>query len=175
MGNSQFANGRYSRARRLACVEMMVMSNDHEAQLRDTVAGYGGFRSVLSTTSRRISRFFFVAIMMGHGRRFRDRLPPVCERSGAASAPFIVIIWHNLLASVYPRFPPGPKAVPDLAAPFRPGGLRVHRRSGSGRGEELPVRYALLSRISILWKNITLRTAYLVSIAVAGVLLFVAR
>jgi hypothetical protein len=41
--------------------------------------------------------------------------------------------------------------------------------------EALPVRCALLSRI-LYWKNITLQTAYLVSIgtlAAAGVLLFV--
>ena len=88
-------------------------------------------------------------------------------------APFIVI-FLNLLTSVYPRFPragrrrfpiwrgPNPDDFEFIADPV----LDV---------EELPVRCALLSRI-LFWKNRTLQTAYLVAMATlfaAGVLLFV--
>jgi hypothetical protein len=88
-------------------------------------------------------------------------------------APFIVIFF-NLLASVYPRFPrAGRKRFPiwrqgnpeDFAFIADPA-LDV---------QELPVRCALFSRI-LFWKNITLQIAYLVAMATllaAGVLLFV--
>jgi hypothetical protein len=167
----QFANG-HSRARRLACVEMMGMSKDHEAQLRNLIVGYGD--SIRLSDIKANIAVLFVAIMMGTVLQFRDRYPQYLNVP-VLLAPFI-IIFFNLLASVYPRFPRAgrrrfpiwrhsdPEDFEFIADPV----LEV---------EELPVRCALLSRI-LYWKNITLQTAYLVSIGtlvVAGVLLFVAR
>jgi hypothetical protein len=165
----RFANRR-SRARRRVRVEMTVMSKDHEAQLRNLIVGYGD--SIRLSDIKANIAVLFVAIMMGTVLQFRDHYPRYLNVP-VLLAPFIVIFF-NLLASVYPRFPRAgrnrfpiwrhsdPEEFEFIADPV----LDV---------EELPVRCALLSRI-LFWKNITLQTAYLVSIGtlvVAGVLLFV--
>ena len=86
-----------------------------------------------------------------------------------------MIIFLSLLVSVYPRFPrAGQEAFPNLAQ------SRIRRISTSSptrrpRLKELPKLCASLSRI-LWWKNITLLTANLLSIAslAAGlILLFV--
>src|SRR3984885_13571536 len=108
----------------MACAAMLVISKDHEAQLRNLIAGYGD--SIRLSDIKANIAVLFVAIMMGTVLQFRNQYP------------------HYL-------------NVPVLLV------------------EALPVRCALLSRI-LYWKNITLQTAYLVSIgtlAAAGVLLFV--
>jgi hypothetical protein len=165
----RFANRR-DRARRRVRVEMTVMSKDHEAQLRNLIVGYGD--SIRLSDIKANIAVLFVAIMMGTVLQFRDHYPRYLNVP-VLLAPFIVIFF-NLLASVYPRFPrAGRKRFP------------IWRRSDPEDFEfiadpvldveELPVRCALLSRI-LFWKNITLQTAYLVSIGtlvVAGVLLFV--
>ena len=110
--------------------------------------------------------------MMGTVLQFRDHYPHYLGVP-VLLAPFVVIFF-NLLASVYPRFPrAGRKRFP------------IWRHSNPEDFEfiadpvldvqELPVRCALLSRI-LFWKNITLQTAYLAAMATlvaAGVLLFV--
>ena len=169
MGEQQFANRR-SRVRRVVCVEMTVLSKDHEAQLRNLIAGYGD--SIRLSDIKANIAVLFVAIMMGTVLQFRGQYPHYLNVPVLLS-PFIVIFF-NLLASVYPRFPragrkrfpiwrqSNPEDFEFIADPV----LEV---------EALPVRCALLSRI-LYWKNITLQTAYLVSIgtlAAAGVLLFV--
>ena len=157
-------------ARRAVCVVMPVISKDHENQLRNLLVGYGD--SIRLSDIKANIAVLFVAIMMGTVLQFRDHYPHYLNVP-VLLAPFIVIFF-NLLASVYPRFPRAgrkrfpiwrhsdPEEFEFIADPV----LDV---------EELPVRCALLSRI-LYWKNITLQTAYLVSIGtlvVAGVLLFV--
>ena len=147
------------------------MSKDHEAQLRNLIAGYGD--SIRLSDIKANIAVLFVAIMMGTVLGFRDSYPQYLNVP-VLLAPFIVIFF-NLLASVYPRFPrEGRKRFP------------IWRNSTPEdfefiadpvlEAEELPVRCALFSRI-LYWKNITLQAAYLISMAstaVAGVLLFVA-
>lgn len=150
---------------------MPVMSKDHEAQLRNLIAGYGD--SIRLSDIKANIAVLFTAIMMGTVLGFRDNYPSYL-RAPVLLAPFIAIFFC-LLASVYPRFPRvGRKRFPIwrkskaedfefIADPI----LEV---------EELPVRCALLSRI-LFWKNVTLQAAYLIAIATlvgGGVLLFVA-
>jgi hypothetical protein len=149
---------------------MIVMSKDHEAQLRNLIAGYGD--SIRLSDIKANIAVLFVAIMMGTVLQFRDQYPKYLSVP-VLLAPFI-LIFFNLLASVYPRFPRvGRKRFP------------IWRRSSAEdfefiadptlELEELPVRCALLSRI-LYWKNVTLQAAYLISmatLAAGGVALFV--
>src|SRR5277367_5280822 len=113
----------------MACVAMPVISKDHEAQLRNLIAGYGD--SIRLSDIKANIAVLFVAIMMGTVLQFRGNYPHYLNVPELL-APFI-LIFFNLLASVYPRFPPrGPKTVPELA-PVEPGRFRVHRRSSAGR------------------------------------------
>ena len=87
-------------------------------------------------------------------------------------APFI-IIFFNLLASVYPRYPrEGRKRFP-IWRESKPEDFEFIVDPALEL-EDLPYRCALFSRI-LYWKTVTLRAAYLVSMASivgAGVLLF---
>ena len=149
---------------------MPVMSKDHEAQLRNLIVGYGD--SIRLSDIKANIAVLFVAIMMGTVLQFRDQYPRYLNVP-VLLAPFIVIFF-NLLASVYPRFP-------------REGRKRFPIWRGSSPADfefiadpaleaaELPVRCALLSR-TLYWKNVTLQAAYLIAMATlfaAGVLLFV--
>jgi hypothetical protein len=146
------------------------MDPDRDAKLRNLIAGYGD--SIRLSDIKANIAVLFVAIMMGTVLQFRDSYPSYLS-APVILAPFIVIFF-NLLASVYPRFPrEGRKRFPMWrgANPedFEFIADPVHE------SEELPVRCALLSRI-LYWKNITLQTAYLLSmatLAAGGVLLFV--
>jgi hypothetical protein len=153
----------------MVCVGMSVISKDHEAQLRNLIAGYSD--SIRLSDIKANIAVLFVAIMMGTVLQFRDQYPHYLSVP-VLLAPFIVI-YFNLLASVYPRFP-------------RAGRKRFPIWRGSNPDDfefisdpvldvqELPVRCALLSRI-LFWKNVTLQIAYLVAmatLATAGVLLF---
>src|ERR1700677_3724600 len=166
----------------MVCAEMPVISKDHEAQLRNLIAGYGD--SIRLSDAKANIAVLFVAIMMGTVLQFRAHYPHYLNVP-VLLAPFIVIFF-NLLASVYPRFPraghrrfpiwrdSNPEDFEFIADPV----LDV---------EELPVRCALLAvgglavRCALLgrvlfWKNITLQTAYLIAMATlvaAVVLLFV--
>jgi hypothetical protein len=149
---------------------MPVMSKDHEAQLRNLIVGYGD--SIRLSDIKANIAVLFVAIMMGTVLQFRDQYPKYLNVP-VLLAPFIVIFF-NLLASVYPRFPrAGRKRFP------------IWRHSSAEdfefiadpvlEVEELPIRCALLSRI-LFWKNVTLQAAYLIAMGtlfVAGILLFV--
>jgi hypothetical protein len=154
----------------MADIAMPVVSKDHENQLRNLLIGYGD--SIRLSDIKANIAVLFVAIMMGTVLQFRDHYPYYLNVP-VILAPFIVIFF-NLLISVYPRFPRA--------------GLRrfpIWRGSRSDDFEfiadpaldvqELPVRCAIFSRI-LFWKNITLQIAYLVAmatLAAAGVLLFV--
>ena len=89
-------------------------------------------------------------------------------------APFIVM-FLNLLASVYPRFPrDGRKRFPIWRG-ANPQDFEFIADPAL-EAAELPVRCALLSR-TLYWKNVTLQAAYLIAMATlfaGGALLFVA-
>ena len=116
-------------ARRMACVAMPVISKDHENQLRNLIAGYGD--SIRLSDIKANIAVLFVAIMMGTVLQFRDHYPHYLNVP-VLLAPFIVIFF-NLLASVYPRFPRAGRRRFPIWRGSKPGRFRVHRRSGAGR------------------------------------------
>ena len=121
------------------------MARDRDAQLRNLIAGYGD--SIRLSDIKANIAVLFVAIMMGTVLQFHAQYPSYLNVP-VILAPFIVM-FLNLLASVYPRFPrDGTQAVPDLAR-REPSGFRVHRRSGARGGGaagpmRAPVAHALL-------------------------------
>ena len=150
---------------------MPVMSKDHEAQLRNLIAGYGD--SIRLSDIKANIAVLFVAIMMGTVLQFRDQYPWYLNVPVLLS-PFVVIFF-NLLASVYPRFPRAGRMRFPLWRHSNPEDFEFIADPVLEL-EELPVRCALLSQI-LYWKNVTLQAAYLISMATiiaAGILLFVA-
>lgn len=147
------------------------MARDRDAQLRNLIAGYGD--SIRLSDIKANIAVLFVAIMMGTVLQFRDQYPSYLN-APVILAPFIVIFF-NLLASVYPRFPrEGRKRFP-LWRGSNPEDFEFIADPAL-EAAELPIRCALLSR-TLYWKNITLQAAYLLSMATlvaGGVLLFVA-
>ena len=148
------------------------MTKNRNAQLRNLIAGYGD--SILLSDAKAMIAVLFVAIMMGTVVQFRPLFPWYLP------LPVLVIpfslIFLNLLASVFPRYPrsgrkrfplwrnPHPDAFDFLADP-------------EADDEALAERCALLSRI-LWWKNVTLQAAYILSmacLAAAAILLFAAR
>ncbi len=77
------------------------MAKDRDAQLRNLIAGYGD--SIRLSDIKANIAVLFVAIMMGTVLSFRNHYPRYLS-APVLLAPFIVIFF-NLLASVYPRFP----------------------------------------------------------------------
>lgn len=148
------------------------MAADRNAKLRNLLTGYSD--SIRLSDIKANIAVLFVAIMMGTVLQFRDFYPWYLSLP-VILAPFM-IIFLNLLISVYPRYP-------------RAGRHRfpIRRKTESEDFvfvedtqrdlESLPERCALFSRI-LWWKNITLQIAYFVAMATlvtAGVLLFVAH
>jgi hypothetical protein len=147
------------------------MARDRDAQLRNLVAGYGD--SIRLSDIKANIAVLFVAIMMGTVLGFRDQYPWYLN-TPVLLAPFIVIFF-NLLASVYPRYPRGGRRRFPIWRNSNPEDFEFIADPVLEM-EELPHRCALLSRI-LYWKNITLQAAYLTSMATlvaGGVLLFVA-
>jgi hypothetical protein len=148
------------------------MTKDRTAQLRNLIAGYSD--SINLSDAKANIAVLFVAIMLGTVLQFRDSYP------WYLGLPVLVIpftlIFLNLLASVFPRYPrsgrtrfpiwrnPHPDAFDFLADP-------------EADDDALPARCALLSRI-LWWKNTTLQAAYILSMAClagAAILLFATR
>ena len=77
------------------------MAKDKDAQLRNLIAAYGN--SIRLSDIKAIIAVLFVAIMMGTVLQFRD-LYPWYLSVPVILTPFM-IIFLNLLISVYPRFP----------------------------------------------------------------------
>ena len=87
------------------------MARDHDALLRNLIASYGD--SIRLSDIKANIAVLFVAIMMGTVLGFRDHYPRYLSVP-VLLAPFIVIFF-NLLVSVYPRFPrEGRKRFPIL-------------------------------------------------------------
>jgi hypothetical protein len=148
------------------------MAKDKNAQLRGLIAGYGD--SIRLSDIKALIAVLFVAIMMGTVLQFRE-LYPWYLSAPVILTPFM-IIFINLLISVYPRFPRvGGQRFPLWRNP-NPEDFDFIADTEADL-ESLPARCALLSRI-LWWKNITLQTAYVLSMAcfaAAAILLFVGR
>lgn len=147
------------------------MARDRDALLRNVIASYGD--SIRLSDIKANLAVLFVAIMMGTVLGFRDRYPRYLSVP-VLLAPFIVIFF-NLLVSVYPRFPrEGRKRFPILRN-SKPEDFEFIS-DPAPEAEDLPTRCAVLSRI-LYWKTITLQFAYLTAMATivaTAVLLFVA-
>ena len=123
---------------------MTVLSKDHEAQLRNLIAGYGN--SIRLSDIKANIAVLFVAIMMGTVLQFRGQYPHYLNVP-VLLAPFIVIFF-NLLASVYPRFPRAGRKQFPIWRQSNPGGFRVRRRSGArGRGAAGSMRAAVADSV----------------------------
>jgi hypothetical protein len=152
-----------------AVVEEPLMARDGNAQLRNLIAGYSD--SIRLSDIKANIAVLFVAIMMGTVLGFR-LLYPWYLSVPVLLAPFIVIFF-NLLASVYPRFPREEHKRFPIWRNSQPEDFEFIA-DPTLEEEDLPARCALFSRI-LYWKTVTLQAAYLVSMAtivVAGILLF---
>ena len=147
------------------------MPREQNAPLRNLIAGYSD--SIRLSDIKALIAVLFVAIMLGTVLQFRDRYPWYLN-APVLIVPFM-IIFLNLLISVFPRFPrAGRRRFPIWRNP-NPEDFSFIADSEADIAE-LPARCALLSRI-LWWKNITLQIAYLVSMAclvLTVILLFVA-
>jgi len=148
------------------------MAKDKNAQLRDLIAGYGD--SIRLSDIKALIAVLFVAIMMLTVVQFHP-LYPWYLTVPVILTPFM-IIFINLLISVYPRFPrAGRRRFPVRRNPDPEDFDFI--ADAEAELEGLATRCATLSRI-LWWKNITLQTAYVLSIAcfaAAAILLFVTR
>ncbi len=146
------------------------MAKDKDAQLRNLIAGYGD--SIRLSDIKAMIAVLFVAIMMGTVLQFRDFYPWYLSVP-ALLTPFM-FIFLNLLISVYPRFPRvGRQRFPIWRGPS-PEDFG-HIGDAEANSASLAELCSLLSRI-LWWKNITLQTAYVLSMAcfvAAGILLFI--
>ena len=147
------------------------MARDRDALLRNLIAGYGD--SIRLSDIKANIAVLFVAIMMGTVLSFRNRYPWYLSVP-VLLAPFIVI-FLNLLVSVYPRFPRAGRKRFPIWRNSKPEDFEFIS-DPAPEADDLPTRCALLSRI-LYWKTITLQAAYLTAMAtivVAAALLFVA-
>jgi hypothetical protein len=146
------------------------MTRDRDAQLRNLIAGYGD--SIRLSDIKANIAVLFVAIMMGSVLQFHAQYPWYLSVP-VILAPFIVM-FLNLLVSVYPRYPRvGRKRFPIWRG-ANPADFEFIADPAL-EAQELPLQCALLSR-TLYWKNVTLQGAYLIAMAtlfVGGVLLFV--
>ena len=148
------------------------MAKDKNAQLRDIIAGYGD--SIRLSDIKAMIAVLFVAIMMGTVVQFRALYPRYLSVP-VLLIPF-TIIFLNLLISVYPRYPRAGRQRFPLWRDADPEDFDFVADT-EAEIEALPERCAVLSRI-LWWKNVTLQTAYVLSMAclvAAAVLLFVER
>jgi hypothetical protein len=146
------------------------MAQDKNAQMRNLIAGYRD--SMMLSDIKALIAVLFVAIMMGTVLQYRQHYPWYLS-APVIMAPFMVI-YVCLLISVYPRFPRvGRSRFPIRRNPDPEDFDFVVDTEAELAG--LPALCAGLSRI-LWWKNITLLTANLISIAclaAAIILLFV--
>ena len=148
------------------------MAKDKNARLRNLIAGYSD--SIRLSDIKALIAVLFVAIMMGTVLQFRVLY------SWYLSVPVIMtpfmIIFINLLISVYPRFPrAGRQRFPIWRNPDPEDFDFIADTEAELEG--LPALCAGLSRI-LWWKNVTLLTADFLAmacLAAAAILLFVAR
>jgi hypothetical protein len=143
------------------------MAQDKNAQMRNLIAGYRD--SMMLSDIKALIAVLFVAIMMGTVLQYRQHYPWYLSAPVILS-PFL-IIYLSLLISVYPRFPRvAQKRFPIWRNPDPEDFDFV--ADTEAELEALPALCAGLSRI-LWWKNITLLTANILSIAclAAGIIL----
>jgi hypothetical protein len=148
------------------------MAEDRNAQLRNLIAGYGD--SIRLSDIKANIAVLFVAIMMGTVLQFRQ-LYPWYLNVPVLLAPFMVI-FLNLLISVFPRYPRSGSQRFPIRRVIDPGDFDFLDDAALD-DQELPRRCALLSRI-LWWKTVTLQIAYVISmmtLAAAAFLLFAAH
>jgi Pycsar effector protein len=148
------------------------MTEDRNAQLRNLIAGYGD--SIVLSDAKAMIAVLFVAIMLVTVLQFRDSYP------WYLSVPVLIIpfalIFLNLLASVFPRYPRSGRKRFPLWRNARPDAFDF-LADPQADDEDLAERCALLSRI-LWWKNTTLQAAYILSmacLAASAMLLFIGR
>lgn len=148
------------------------MAQDQNAQMRNLIAGYRD--SMMLSDIKALIAVLFVAIMMGTVLQYRETYPWYLNAT-VILTPFM-IIYLNLLISVYPWFPrAGRNRFPIRRNPDPEDFDFIADTEAEIEG--LPALCAGLSRI-LWWKNITLLTANILSIAclvAAAILLFVVR
>lgn len=146
------------------------MATTQDAMLRNLIAGYSD--SIRLSDIKANIAVLFVAIMMGTTLQFRD-LYPWYLSTPIILSPYMVI-FINLLVSVYPRYPlAGRKRFPIWRS-ARPEDFNFIA-DAEADFDALPVRCALLSRI-LWWKTVTLQIAYILSticMALAAIFLVV--
>jgi hypothetical protein len=146
------------------------MAQDKTAQMRNLITGYRD--SMMLSDIKALIAVLFVAIMMGTVLQYRQHYPWYLS-APVILAPFM-IIYVSLLISVYPRFPrAGRKRFPIWRNADPKDFSFVADTEAEVEG--LPSLCAALSRI-LWWKNITLLTANILSIACLAatvILLFV--
>jgi hypothetical protein len=148
------------------------MAKDKNAKLRALIAGYGD--SIRLSDIKALIAVLFVAIMMGTVLQFRQ-LYPWYLSVPVILTPFI-IVFICLLISVYPRFPRGGRQRFPIWRKPDPEDFDFIADT-EAELEGLPAQCAILSNI-LWWKNVTLQTAYVLSMAcfaAAAILLFVGR
>jgi hypothetical protein len=136
-----------------------LMAQDKTAQMRNLITGYRD--SMMLSDIKALIAVLFVAIMMGTVLQYREHYPWYLSAPVILS-PFI-IIYLNLLISVYPRFPRAGRKRFPIWRNADPSDFDFIADTAA-EIEGLPALCAGLSRI-LWWKNITLLTANLLSIA----------
>src|SRR6185437_2837177 len=147
-----------------------LMAQDKTAQMRNLITGYRD--SMMLSDIKALIAVLFVAIMMGTVLQYREHYPWYLSVPVILS-PFI-IIYLSLLISVYPRFPRAGRKRFPIWRNADPSDFDFIADTAA-EIEGLPALCAGLSRI-LWWKNITLLTANLLSIACLAatvILLFV--
>ena len=140
------------------------------AQLRSLLAGYSD--SIRLSDIKAMIAVLLVAILMGTVLQFRA-LYPWYLSVPVILAPF-TIIFLNLLISVFPRYPRAGRKRFPIWRNLNPEDFDFIADTEADL-EALPALCALFSRI-LWWKNVTLQTAYVLSmgcLAAAAILLFV--
>ncbi len=146
------------------------MAADQNAKLKNLLAGYSD--SIRLSDIKANIAVLFVAIMMGTVVQYKDSYPPYLTLP-VLLAPFL-FIFLNLLMSVYPRYPQAGRRRFPIRRKIDPEDFDF-LSDETAHMASLPNQCAIFSRI-LWWKNVTLQTAYVASMAtlvVAGVLLFV--
>jgi hypothetical protein len=146
------------------------MARDKKGQLRNLITGYGD--SIRLSDIKAMIAVLFVAIMLGTVIQFRAQYPWYLSVP-TLLMPFLMI-FLNLLISIYPRFPrAGQRRFPIWRNPDPENFNFLTELEDDVEG--LAATCAILSNI-LWWKNVTLQTAYVLSmacLAAAAVLLFV--
>jgi hypothetical protein len=150
----------------------MAADDNNNAKLRNLLVGYAD--SIRLSDIKANIAVLFVAIMMGTVIQYKDLYPSYLTL--AVLLPPFLFIFLSLLVSVYPRYPRAGRGRFPIRRRIDPEDFDFLMDADKDQ-QTLPNLCAMFSRV-LWWKNITLQTAYIASMASlvgAGILLFVAR